>query len=168
MALRCVETVEHLMEEEERAGHHHSLITLTKTHSGEIAKLQTVGERCERHHFRLSAIWWIRTQKPRQACMANLTLTLPPPPSLSPLPDSLSSLDHDLTIQDANGNIKSGVGIRLQQESRYGIYVAELTPKGPGKQCPCDTSGAPVRARLLTIDLGLQLTCPGRSTRVTC
>ena len=103
------------------------------------------------------------------------------PPS-SPLPDSPSSLDHDLTIQDANGNIKSGVGIRLQQESRYGIYVAELTPKGPGAaslQCrlpavplavplPCETCGAPVRARLLTLDLGLQLTCPGRSKRVTC
>jgi hypothetical protein len=89
-------------------------------------------------------------------------------PSRLPLPDSLSSLDHDLTIHDANGNIKSGVGIRLQQESRYGIYVAELTPKGPGKRCPFDTCGAPVRARLLTIDLGLQLTCPGRSTRVTC
>ena len=163
MALRCAETVEHLMEEEERAGHQHSLRTLTKTHSGEIAKLQTVGERCDRPRFWLSAICWIRTQKPHRACVANLTLTLPPPPS-----PTLSSLDHDLTIQDANGNIKSGVGIRLQQESRYGIYVAELTPKGPGKQCPCDTSGAPVRARLLTIDLGLQLTCPGRSTRVTC
>jgi hypothetical protein len=33
------------MEEEEKIGHHHALVTLTKTHSGAIAKLQTVGER---------------------------------------------------------------------------------------------------------------------------
>jgi hypothetical protein len=88
VALRCAETVEHLMEEEERAGHHHSLITLTKTHSGEIAKLQTVGERCDHPRFRLSAICWIRTQKPRQSCVANLTLIPPPPPRLSFKPRS--------------------------------------------------------------------------------
>lgn len=64
--------------------------------------------------------------------MTDLTST---PPAFA-LPDSPSSLDQDLTIQDASGNIISGVGIRLQQESRYGIYVAELTPKGPGKAAP--------------------------------
>jgi len=42
------------------------------------------------------------------------------------------SLGDDLTIQDANGNIKAGVGIHLQHEWRYGVYVHNLTPKGPG------------------------------------
>ena len=50
----------------------------------------------------------------------------PDPPPLFP------SLNHDLTIQDANGVVKAGVGIHLQHEMRYGIYVADLTPRGPG------------------------------------
>lgn len=73
------------MEEEDKLGHHHPLIMLTKTHSGQIAKLHTVGD----------------------------------------------SLDSNLMIKDATGQVQAGVGIRLQQESRWGIYVAGLTPKGP-------------------------------------
>ena len=144
MALRCAETVEHLMEEEERAGHHHCLITLTKTHSGEIAKLQTVGERCDRPRFRLKRDMLDLDTKAAPSMRGKPDVD----PLASPLPDSLSSLDHDLTIQDANGNIRSGVGIRLQQESRYGIYVAELTPKGPGKAVPlpCDVCSCSVHA----------------------
>ena len=38
-----------------------------------------------------------------------------------------------LTIQEANGKIQAGVGIRLQHELRYGIYVAGLTPKSPAE-----------------------------------
>ena len=44
------------------------------------------------------------------------------------------SLDHNLLIKDENGCVKAGVGIRLQHEIKYGIYVAGLTPNGPGKQ----------------------------------
>ena len=43
-AVRTLENIERL-EDEEMVGHHHALATLTKTRSGAIAKLQTVGER---------------------------------------------------------------------------------------------------------------------------
>jgi hypothetical protein len=46
------------------------------------------------------------------------------------------SLGDDLTIQDANGNIKAGVGIYLLHEWLYGIYVEKITPKGPGMFVP--------------------------------
>ena len=89
-AIHTLESVEHEMEEEDKIGHHHPLVMLTKTHEGTIAKLHTVGK----------------------------------------------SLDHNLMLTDATGILKAGVGIRLQQESRWGIYVAELTPNGPA-----DSSG---------------------------
>jgi hypothetical protein len=82
------ESVEHEMEEEDKMGHHHPLVMLTKTHTGHIAKLHTVGD----------------------------------------------SLDSNLMVKDAKGQLKAGVGIRLQQESRWGIYVAGLTPNGPAEK----------------------------------
>ncbi len=42
--VRTLENVERL-EDEEKVGHHHAMATLTKTRSGAMAKLQTVGER---------------------------------------------------------------------------------------------------------------------------
>ena len=43
--MHTLEKVEHLMEKEEKVGHHHAMVTLTKTHTGALAKLETVGER---------------------------------------------------------------------------------------------------------------------------
>ena len=78
------------MEAGDKRGHHHPLIMLTKTHSGALAKLHTVGE----------------------------------------------GLDNDLMVTDATGQLRSGVGIRLQKELDTGVYVAGLNPLGPA-----DSSG---------------------------
>ena len=48
-SIHALEGVEHTMEEEDKIGHHHPLVMLTKTHTGAVAKLQTVGERSARH-----------------------------------------------------------------------------------------------------------------------
>jgi hypothetical protein len=40
------------------------------------------------------------------------------------------NLDNNLTTKNANGEILCGIGMRLQQEARFGIYVASLTPNG--------------------------------------
>jgi hypothetical protein len=44
-------------------------------------------------------------------------------------------LDENLSVKDANGQVQSGVGMLLQHEPRFGIYVASLTPKGPADEC---------------------------------
>ena len=44
-AIHTLESVEQKMEEEEEDGHHHPLIMLTKTHTGAIVQLHTVGGR---------------------------------------------------------------------------------------------------------------------------
>ena len=43
------------------------------------------------------------------------------------------NLDNNLTTKNANGEILCGIGMRLQQEARFGIYVASLTPNGPAE-----------------------------------
>ena len=44
-------------------------------------------------------------------------------------------LDENLSVKDASGQVQSGVGMLLQHEPRFGIYVASLTPKGPADEC---------------------------------
>jgi hypothetical protein len=44
------------------------------------------------------------------------------------------NLDHDLLLHE-RGKTLAGVGMRLQQERKRGIYVAALTPNGPADMC---------------------------------
>ena len=44
-------------------------------------------------------------------------------------------LDENLSVKDANDQVQSGVGMLLQHEPRFGIYVTSLTPKGPADEC---------------------------------
>ena len=46
------------------------------------------------------------------------------------------SLDHDLLLRDSeSGQVYGGVGMRLQQERSWGVYVASITPNGPADDC---------------------------------
>jgi len=44
-------------------------------------------------------------------------------------------LDENLSVKDASGQVQSGVGILLQHEPRFGIYVASFTPNCPADEC---------------------------------
>ena len=66
-----------------------------------------------------------------QVCLGQNTLSATATYDLKLCPRTCS-LDHNLLIKDEDGSVKAGVGIRLQHEVKYGIYVAGLTPNGPG------------------------------------
>ena len=57
-------------------------------------------------------------------------------------------LDCNLRTKDANGELLCGVGMRLQQETRFGVYVASLTANGPAEKSSMIREGD----RLVQID----------------